>query len=409
MSDDLGQADQAGAGQAGAGEAGAGEVGAGEAGAGEAGAGQAGPEPGPEQRAAAGPWEQVWSAGLVEDPRPRRPRSRKRRVLRIAMASAAAMVVLVAGVAVTGYAIVNHLADNIRRIPGVFGGLDAAERPAMPAATRHSMTILLTGSDTLPAHIGGHGALGSSTAPEESSGLIALVHINADRRAGAIVRIPPDALVDVPGHGVTQLWNTLPLGGPSLLIRAVESLTDVRIDHYSVVNFDGLTSSLGPLGGVNVELPETIASNGVVFRKGMNHLNGSTALDYLKQHSLSRDGLVLRQQALLRAILAKLGRLGLLTNPTGGFSILNAFTKALSVDSNFTNSELVSLALSMPLVSRAATFVSAPVRQAFTFEGQGAVSLSRFVCQKLWRAIRHDAVAAFARRYPSTVTPIAPH
>jgi hypothetical protein len=79
------------------------------------------------------------------------------------------------------------------------------------------------------------------------------------------------------------------------------------------------------------------------------------------------------------------------------------------VDSNFTNSELVSLALSMPLVSRAATFVSAPVRQAFTFEGQGAVSLNRFVSQKLWRAIRHDAVAAFARRYPSTVTPIAPH
>lgn len=51
----------------------------------------------------------------------------------------------------------------------------------------------------------------------------------------------------------------------------------------------------------------------------------------------------------------------------------------------------------------------APVRQTFTFDGQPAVRLNRDVSRKLWEAIRHDAVAAFARRYPFTVTPIAPH
>lgn len=353
--------------------------------------------------------EQIWSAGLVEGPRPRRARSRKRRVLRIAMACAAAIVVLVAGAAVSSYAVVSHLADNIRRIPNVFAGLDAAERPVMPAATRGSMTILLTGTEALPAHIGGHGALGSSTAPQATSGLIALVHINAGGRAGAVVRIPPNAVVNVPGHGVTQLWNTLPLGGPSLLIQTVESLTGVRIDHYSVVDLDGLARSLGPLGGVNVVLPETTTSNGVVFHKGINHLDGATALDYLQQTSLSRNGRVLRQQALLRAILEKLDRLGLLSNPIGDYRTLNAFTQAVSVDSDFTNPELVSLALNLHLVgSRAATLVSAPVQRAFTFDGQSAVSLNRRISRQLWQAIRHDAVAAFARRYPLTVTPIAP-
>ena len=81
------------------------------------------------------------------------------------------------------------------------------------------------------------------------------MHINANRQAEAIVSIPPNALVHVPGHGVTELWNALPLGGPSLLIRTVEHLTNVRVDHYLVVDFNKLAASLGPLGGVNVDVP----------------------------------------------------------------------------------------------------------------------------------------------------------
>jgi len=54
------------------------------------------------------------------------------------------------------------------------------------------------------------------------------------------------------------------------------------------------------------------------------------------------------------------------------------------------------------------TFVSAPVRRTLTFDGQSAVSLNRRISRQLWQAIRHDAVAAFARRYPLTVSPIAP-
>jgi LCP family protein required for cell wall assembly len=340
---------------------------------------------------------------------PRRRSRRKRRVLRIAMASAISVVLLAAAAAVSGYALVNHLTGNIHRIPDVFVGLDAARQPVMPASTRRSMTILLTGSEKVPAHIGGGGVDHSSTFPEGQSGLIALVHINANRRAGAIVHIPPHALVHIPGHGVTQLWHALPFGGPSLLIRTVEQLTDVRIDHYSVVDFGDLIATLGPLGGVDVTLPETTSSNGVVFHKGINHLNGITALAYVRQTSLSEEGRVLRQQALLRAIMQKLAQLHLITNPTGDFSVLDAFTKALSVDSNFTNSALEELALHLHLLgARSGTFVSAPVARTLTFEGQTAAILNRHISRKLWHAIRHDSVAAFALRYPFTVTPNAP-
>src|ERR1022692_3251821 len=142
----------------------------------------------------AGNGDELLTAGPSPDPRPRRKRGRKRRAVRLALGSAIAIVVAVAAIAVTGYAAVTHLADNIHRIPSADAALDAANQPVMPAATRRSMTILLTGSENAPAHIGGSGALGSSTAPEGQSGLIALVHIDADHRAGAIVSIPPNAL-----------------------------------------------------------------------------------------------------------------------------------------------------------------------------------------------------------------------
>ncbi len=349
------------------------------------------------------------ATGPGPEPGPRR-RSWKRRALRISLAAGTAVAMLAAGVAACGYALVTHLADNIHRIPSADAALDAAGQPVMPAATRRSMTILLNGSQQEPAAIRGRGGPGSLTAPQEMSGLLALVHINVGGQAGAVVSIPANALAYVPGHGVTELWNSMPLGGPSLLIEAVEQLTGVRIDHYTVVDFDGLAASLGPLGGVDLVVPETTSSNGAVFRRGINHLTGATALDYLRQLSLSQDGQILRQQALLRAILQKLDRLHLLTNPAGGFSVLNAVTKALSVDSNFTNTGLVSLVTGLRLLgSPAATYVSAPVRRTFVFEGQRAVSLNQRVSHRLWQAVRHDAVAAFARRYPSTVSPIAPH
>ncbi len=330
-----------------------------------------------------------------------RPARRKRRARRVVLVSATSVVAVVGAVALGGFIAVRHLEGNIHRIPNVFAGLDAARQPVMPTAARHSMTILMTGSPTLPAVRGGSGIDRSSKASEAGSGLIMLVHINANRKAGAFVSIPPNARVQVPGHGLMKIGNVLKFGGPSLLIGTVEQLTHVRIDHYSVVNFDGLAATLGPLGGVNVDIPDASTSNGHAFHVGINHLNGATALDYVREASLSEEGRVLRQQALLRAILDKLAKEHLLGDPTSALSVLNAFTKALSVDSNFSDSALQSLAAHLNLVGAGSgTFVTAPMRPAH---------LNGPISRQLWKAIRNDAVAAFARQYPSTVTTQAPN
>src|SRR5437899_1898429 len=93
-------------------------------------------------------------AGHSADSTAARPTRRKRLVRRIALITVAALMAIVGAVALGGFLAVRHLEGNIHRIPNVFNRLTAATRPVMPAATQHSMTILMTGSDKLPAHRG---------------------------------------------------------------------------------------------------------------------------------------------------------------------------------------------------------------------------------------------------------------
>jgi len=71
------------------------------------------------------------------------------------------------------------------------------------------------------------------------------------------------------------------------------------------------------------------------------------------------------------------------------------------VDSNFSNSELISLASSLRNVtSNNGTFVTAP-----TTVTNGKEVLNSAIGDQLWSAIDNDSIAAFAKQHPSTVTP----
>jgi LCP family protein required for cell wall assembly len=330
------------------------------------------------------------SVGLnsAADQEPKQPFRRRRRGLRIALVTIASFVVLIGGVAAGGYVYVNHLASSIQRIPVK---LAADSRP-----TRGGMNVLITGA--------GIGPTGAPESAPDSSGLIMILHINRNQQAGGVVSIPPATIVRIPGHGRTQINNALAFGGPSLLVLTVEQLTHVRIAHYARVDFAHVDTTVNAVGGVNVIVPERTVSFGHVFRRGVNHLNGLTALYYARQPSLTMEGRVLRQQSLIRAVLFKLANRHLLTNPVTMNRVLRALISMLTVDSDFTNSDLEHLAMELRgLSSRAGTFVTAP-----THVVAGQVHLDRAIARQLWAAISQDSLSAFARRYPFTVTPIAP-
>ena len=171
-----------------------------------------------------------------------------------------------------------------------------------------------------------------------------LLHLDAHDKRGGVVSIPPQTLVQVPGHGQKQIDSTPGYGGPSLLVKTVEQLTHVQIDHYARINFTGVSNLLNVIGGVNVTLAKKTVSKGYTFHAGVNHLNGITAVYYVRNPSFSPDSRVLLQQSLLRAILDKISNEHLLTNPLTAVRVVHAMVAMLTVDSNFTNSEVESFA-----------------------------------------------------------------
>ena len=334
--------------------------------------------------------------GEADRPAPRRARRRKHRGLRIALVSLASFVLLAGAIAAGGYAFLNHLAGSIQRIPVHFTKLDAVGRPAGYSEYGGGMTVLITGE--------GLGPTGDRRMPgPEPSGLIMLLHVNASGYNGGVVEIPPQSIVNVPGHGRMEIEDSLEVGGPSLLVQTVQELTHVQIDHYARIDFTHVDRVVNAMGGVDVTLPDMTDGFGHVFHIGINDLNGRTALDYAREPNLTEEERVLRQESLMRAVVRKLVHHHLLSNPLTDYRVLHAMISMLTVDSNFTTGEIEHLAMKIRGLTGSADYVTAPVHYV-----GGQVRLDLRITHQLWAAIRQDAIAAFAKKYPFTVTPAAP-
>ena len=337
--------------------------------------------------------QQAADARGPEPPRPPRRKQRGRRVKRIAIASGASLAV-VAGVVVGGtFLAANHLANGVHRIQ--VAALDSKTQAAWSAGMPGSQTVLLTSTGVFPGK-------------DAKTGLVELLHLNAGQHSGAVVSLPADAVVSVPGHRRMEIGNTLAVGGPSLMIETLERLTGVRIDHYSAVDFRSLPEIVGALHGVDVTVPYTTTSFGFTFHAGTNDLNAADALAYVRQPRVSEIGREELQENLLRAILDKIAshRYFVATN----WHVLNAVVHAVSVDSDFGNGQLEHLALHLgALRGRDGTFVDAQALNGSPTSGDDKpVYLNKRLDRKLWKAIKTDSVAKFAQEYPFTITPGAP-
>jgi LCP family protein required for cell wall assembly len=317
---------------------------------------------------------------------PPAPHRRKRRPWRIALIATGSLLALVIAVAAGGFAYVNHLASSIPRI----------KVAGLVAATSSGQTILVTANPFGPT-----GRNGQSTSVPAYSKLFMLLHIDANGKAGGAVTIPGDTVVNVPGHGTQPLWEADKEGGPSLVVKTITGATGVPINHYARIDFNHVASLLDAVGGITVTIPKTSTAFGQTFHKGANFLTGVTAVYYARDPALSDEDRTLRQEVIVRDTLAKIGDDHLLTNPVTMVSVLKAITSALTVDSNMTNGEVMSLARELGgLSGSAATFVTAPTQTV-----HGKLVLNTAITNQLWTAVMNDDLAGFAKQYPTAVTP----
>ncbi len=314
-------------------------------------------------------------------------------------------VAMLAGLTVAAHRLASQYTDNVEAIGDPFKDMDEAERPR--SLTGPALTFLIVGTDS-----GGSARKGARKRLGRAD-TIMLARFAADRRQAAVVSIPRDSWVTVPGRGTAKINSAYANGGPTLLIRTVERLTDVRIDHFAVVDFAGFKSIIDALGGVPVEVSESTTDlSGVRFRRGSNHLDGTRALAYVRQrYGLPRGDLdrVRRQQNLLRAVLAKLNELDPMRDPRTTYRLLDGMTRAISVDRGLSQEKMHELALSVrDLREENIAFVTAPVRSLGMEGEESVVYLDRGRCTELWRAVRSDSVHDYLARHRSEGLPDVP-
>lgn len=342
-------------------------------------------------------------AGHARTPRRRhrRPPRRWRPVL-VAMIA----VVAVAGAGLGGaFLVTERLAGNVARVPAAFAAVPAADRPP-PDPT--ASTFLLVGTDSRAARAtagtvaaadggAGDGGAGDGTGDGQRGDAILVARLAADGGSAAVVSIPRDSWVDIPGHGPDKINAAFAVGGPGLLVRTVERLTGLRIDHFGVLDFAGFQQMVDAVGGIDVQVARATGSGGVTFREGSNHLDGAQALAYVRQrHGLPGGDLdrVHRQQNALRALLvAARGDLG---DPLGLYALADATSRSVSVDDTLSNGGLRALVLGVRgLRSDAVTFASAPVRGIDREGTRSVVRLDAERGRRLWAAVRAGAAAGW--------------
>jgi len=110
---------------------------------------------------------------------------------------------------------------------------------------------------------------------------------------GAVVGLPRDSFVPVPGFGTRKVTGSLALGGPDTMMAAFSELTDVPFEGYVLTGFAGFQEMLGTvLGGVEVEVPFAINDRWahVALSAGQQMLNGAEALGFARARKTVPNG-----------------------------------------------------------------------------------------------------------------------
>ncbi|MFJ2866094.1 LCP family protein [Kitasatospora sp. NPDC087314] len=337
--------------------------------------------------------------------KPKPKRSTKEKVLWV---TAGCTALLVLG----GCAVYYRLNSNLTTFDGDALSKDRPAAAAPDAQGRTPVNVLLIGSDSRG---NGNSDLGGGGDGGARSDTAILLHVYADHKHAIGISIPRDSLVTIPPcklpNGTwTKAQNNVMFnsafsvgdtdqGNPACTQNAVEKLTNLRVDHTIVVDFNGFASMTKAVGGVEVCLPNNIYEGDLnpnlgkkgklIFPKGKQKVEGQSALDFVRvRHGIgdgSDIGRTKRQQAFLSSLIKEVKSRGM--DPTTLLPLADAATKSLTVDPDLGSAaKLLSFATSLKDVDlHDVKFVTAPWR----YEGP-RVALVHPDVDQLWATLKAD-------------------
>ena len=266
---------------------------------------------------------------------------RRVRILRVVRWTAGILAVLLVIGVVTGFFVYRHLDNNLESLDPDLG----ANRPSrvLVPGDRQPLNMLLIGSEERA----GRTATTNTTGSDLDSTTI-LLHVSADRARLYGISIPPDLLISRPecpsttGDGVVppakaaEFQTAYLDGGEGCVVRTVETMTNIRIDHFVVTSFDGFTAAADALDGVPISMPTSVYDPrlDVTIPAGESEAKGDVALSYVTMNLEDSGGIgrIRRQQAFLVAMADKALSTGTLANPFRLYGFLDRATQAVAVD-----------------------------------------------------------------------------
>jgi LCP family protein required for cell wall assembly len=231
--------------------------------------------------------------------------------------------------------------------PGVTPSAGAT--PVRPDIDGADQNILLVGDDHRPANASKAELAEISTGEDggsDDTDTMMIMHIPADGARATIISLPRDSWVNVPGFGMNKLNAAFVLGsengggdtgGAQLLIKTIQAMTGLTIDHFVRVSLIGFYDIAEVLGPIRVCLNEAAhdSYSGTNLPAGVSYLNARQALSFVRQrHNLPRGDLdrEIRQQYFLAQAFAKVTSAGTLLNPIKLQNLLKAVSSSLETD-----------------------------------------------------------------------------
>ncbi|GAA4536576.1 MULTISPECIES: LCP family protein [Nonomuraea] len=334
------------------------------------------------------------TSGLIDAPPTSSSPPRRRWLRRLAVGAGATVLLVTAA----GVGVVLKLTGNVRHID-VTGELGAT-RPPKVAMT--SVNVLIVGSDQRD----GKNARYGHRIEGERTDTIMLAHLSSRRDDAVVVSFPRDSVVRLPacrpreGHSgqqphVGMINESFNNGGIACIWKTVESLTGIHIDHFVKVDFSGFKSMVDAIGGVEVCLSRRVDDDKAMLHlpAGRHTLNGERALGYVRARYSFGDGSdigrIQRQQRFIASMVKKVMSGDTLTDPARLIGFLDAGTRAVTTDPDFTLGVMKDLAESLQgLNAGRIRFITTPWHYSTTQPGR--VEWERPQADRLFRIVARD-------------------
>ncbi|MEV0094672.1 LCP family protein [Streptomyces sp. NPDC050738] len=342
----------------------------------------------------------------------RRAKRGKHRILKWV---AAVVSLLILGTAGAGYAYYRHLNANIKK-DALNLGESKAPKAKANAAGQTPMNILLIGSDARDTKENQKlGGAKNTFGGLPLADVQMLLHVSADRSNMSVVSMPRDTLVKIPKctdkKGKVYSASTEPhltneslgRGGPGCTVATWESITNIHIDHFMMIDFSGVVSMADAIGGVPVCVDANVRSrdrnghgSGLELTKGDHNIKGIQALQWLRTRYGFVDGTDLAraeaQHQYMSSMVRQLRKGTKLSDPGQLMDLAEAATNALTVDDGLgTVKKLYDLGEDLKKVpTKRISMTTMPNMYSQDPNHKGKVVPIPGDAEKLWSMVRDD-------------------